>query len=95
MIPNLTKDTLIGNFEAWEEQEAKISNLEGQKKIIKSGLDDTIDQFVKEIEAPKADVKAAYARWKKLKKSGDGVSESLYTLFSMVDDALENEDDEA
>jgi len=94
MIDTLTSDNLTGNFEAWKEDEDKAIGLKAQAKVITDGINDTIADYAKEIEAPLGDVKASFARWKKLKIKGEPVSDSLYTLFALVDECVETEEDD-
>lgn len=90
MKENLTNDELIGNFEAWKEEEDKEASLKAQAKLIKDKLGDTITDYAKDIEVKAADIKDAYKYWKERKFKGKEPSDEVYTLRAIVDEEIDD-----
>ena len=94
-MQQISKDELIGNFEAVFEEQEKASALRSQANEISKKATEMLNDFAAEIESTKTQVNDAYKRYKNLRlKKVSADDEDYYTLMTVVDEHFTEEEND-
>lgn len=93
-MESVSKEQLIGNFEAVYDEDQKISSLRSQAKEIGKYKTELMKDLASELDVKGKQLTAAYKRYKDLReKSVDPDEEDIYTLLTLVDEYFQEEED--
>jgi hypothetical protein len=85
-------EELIGQFEAWHEDDEQIQSLNDSIKEAKKKMSEAIKAYATDIGISVGSMKGAYKYWKNLSDGGDSTeSENQFTLLAMIDSYVEKE----
>lgn len=88
-------EELIGTFEAVEEQDEKISDLNSQIKMLRDDNAQRFADFAKDKETKPKYIKSLYTHWREAKCQDKPTEENddLYTLMAQLDMYLEKQNE--
>lgn len=85
-------EQVLGEFDSWTEDEAKIKDLASQQKVLKKDLRNRQKEYAKSLETTAEAISGSYSHFKAVKDKGpDPSQEDMYNLIAFIDAALEQE----
>lgn len=91
----ITKEEVIGNFEAVYEAEQQAADLRSQANEIAKDAKARLKEFAADLETTKAQISEAYRRYKALRQQTlKAEDEDFYTLITAIDEYFQEEDEE-
>lgn len=91
----ITKEEVIGNFEAVYEAEQQAADLRSQANEIAKDAKARLKEFAADLETTKAQISEAYRRYKALRQQTlKAEDEDFYTLITAIDEYFQEENEE-
>ena len=91
----ITREEVIGNFEAVYEEEQRAADLRSQANEISKDAKARLKEFADDLETTKAQIAEAYRRYKALRQQTlKAEDEDFYTLITAIDEYFQDEGEE-
>lgn len=91
----ITREEVIGNFEAAYEDDQRAADLRSQANEISKDVKARLKEFADDLETSKSQVNEAYRRYKALRQQTQKADdEDFYTLITAVDEYFQDEGEE-
>jgi hypothetical protein len=94
MREGVSTDEMLGYFESIYENDLKIADLNSQVKALKADSSELTKITSKDFEVKAKKLKQAYQHWKDAKGGEAEEDDDLYTLFALVDEIIEKENNQ-